>query len=123
MGLSWVRVDASLASNHKVLALLEQRGGDHALNVYIFGLGYCASSNSDGFIPKTALGLFHARPKDAALLVDVGMWIELPGGWDVNGWSDYQPSSEEAQKRSQKARYAAAQRWGKSEVANASGIA
>jgi len=112
MAFAWVRVDANLAANHKVLALLEQRGGDHALNVFIFSLGYCMNANNDGFVPKTAPGLFHGSKKDAALLVDVGLWHELPGGWQIHDWRDYQPSSEEAQKRSDKAKRAAAARWG-----------
>ena len=116
--MAWVRVDANLASNHKTLALLEQRGGDHAICVYVFALGYCMNANNDGFVPKTALGLFHGSKKDAALLVDVGMWHELPGGWQVHDWREYQPSSEEAQKRSEKAKRAAAKRWGGVEQAD-----
>lgn len=112
MAGAWVRVDANLAANHKVLALLEQRGGDRALNVFIFGLGYCMNANNDGFIPKVALGLFHGSKKDATLLEGVGMWHALPGGWQVHDWAEYQPSSEEAQKRSEKAKRAAAARWG-----------
>lgn len=112
MAGQWVRVDSNLAANHKVLALLEQRGGDHALNIYVFGLGYCMNAGNDGFIPKLALGLFHGRAKDAQLLVEVGMWHELPGGWQVHDWAEYQPSSEEAVKRSEKAKRAAARRWG-----------
>lgn len=120
MGTSWVRVDSNLAANHKVLALLEQRGGDHALNVWVFGLGYCMNADNDGFVPKLALGLFHGSKKDAALLVEVGMWHELPGGWQIHDWREYQPSSEEAQKRSEKAKRAAAKRWGHVEQADES---
>lgn len=119
MGMSWVRVDSSLASNHKVLALLEQRGGDHALNVYIFGLGHCAAGDTDGFVARAALGLFHGKVRDAQLLADVGLWHELPGGWEINDWREYQPSSEATQKRSQRAKVAAAARWGKGEAASA----
>jgi hypothetical protein len=109
---AWVRVDANLASNHKTLALLEERGGDHALCVFVFSLGYCYNANNDGFVPKTALGLFHGSKKDAALLVEVGFWHELPGGWQIHDYADYQPSSDEAKKRSDKAKRAAAKRWG-----------
>lgn len=112
MGMSWVRVDSAFASNHKVLWLLEQRGGDHALCVYVFGLGHCAAADTDGFIARAALGLFHGRVKDAELLTEAGLWVEIKGGWEVNDWREYQPSSQDAQRRSEKAKLAAAKRWG-----------
>jgi hypothetical protein len=117
-GLSWVRVDASLASNHKVLALMSEKGGDHALNVFIFGLGHCAQHGTDGFIPAIALGLIHGKPRDAAMLVQVGLWHELPGGYEVHDYREFQPSDEESQKRSDKARKAAEARWEKSRRAS-----
>lgn len=114
--LQWVRVDAALARNHKVLTLLAERGGDHALCVYIFGLGYCGEQGSNGFIPEIALGTIHGKKRDADLLVQVGMWRFIPGGYEIPDWADYQPSSEEAEKRSEKAKIAAAARWSKQQL-------
>lgn len=111
--LSWVRVDASLASNHKVLALLTERGGDHALCVYIFALGHSGQQGTDGFIPDIALGLIHGRKRDADLLVQVGMWRPIPGGYEVPDWAEYQPAGEETRRRSEKAKIAARARWDK----------
>lgn len=111
--LSWVRVQSGISRNHKTLELLPQKGGDRALNVFIFGLGYCAEQGNDGFIPQGALGLIHGTPRAAQMLVDVGMWIPVHGGWDVHGYAEYQPTSEEARARSDKARKAAETRWGK----------
>jgi len=111
--MSWVRVDAALASNPKVLALLSERGGDHALCVYVFALGYSAQQGTDGFIPSIALGLIHGRSRDSSLLVTLGFWLEIPGGFEINDWREYQPSDEEAQRRSEKAKKAAAVRWSK----------
>jgi hypothetical protein len=119
-GLNWVRVDANLHSNHKVLALLAERGGDHALCVYVFSLGYSGGHGTAGFVPKTALGLFHGKPRDAALLVEVGMWDELPIGWDIHDWIEYQPTDEESLARSVKAKHAADIRWGKKNTKKAS---
>lgn len=113
--LSWVRVDAALASNPKVLALLAERGGDHALCVYVFALGYSGQQGTDGFIPTIALGLIHGRARDAALLVSIGFWHDIPGGYEINDWREYQPSDEESQKRSDKAKKAARARWEKAD--------
>lgn len=109
--LSWVRVDSALASNHKVLELLSLRGGDHALCVYIFALGHTARQGLDGFIPEIALGLIHGKKRDSDLLVQVGMWRPVRGGFEVPDWAEYQPSGEETRKRSEKARKAAEIRW------------
>lgn len=111
--LTWVRVQAAISRNHKVLALLPQRGGDRALNVFIFGLGYCAEQGNAGFIPEGAIGLFHGTARAAQLLVEVGMWHERPGGWEVNDYAEYQPTDEAARSRSDKARKAAEARWSK----------
>jgi hypothetical protein len=112
-GLNWSRLDANFATNHKTLTLLDMRGGQHALLVYVFSHGYSVGHGTGGFIPKAALGTFHGSSKDAALLVDVGFWDELPGGWDVHDWADYQPTSEETEQRSARAKHAAEVRWGK----------
>ena len=113
--LSWVRVDSTLASNHKVLELMAERGGDHALCVYIFALGHSARQGLDGFIPDIALGLIHGRKRDSELLVQVGMWRQVRGGYEVPDWAEYQPSGEESKRRSEKARHAALARWEKSQ--------
>lgn len=111
--LAWVRVDSALAANHKVLTLLGEKGGDHALCVYIFALGHSARQGLDGFIPEIALGLIHGRKRDSDLLVMVGMWREVAGGFEVPDWADYQPTGDETRARSEKARKAAAARWAK----------
>jgi hypothetical protein len=111
--LSWVRVDSALASNHKVLGLMSERGGDHALCVYIFALGHSARQGLDGFIPEIALGLIHGRKRDSDLLVAAGMWQIVPGGFEVPDWAEYQPSGEESRRRTEKAKHAAQVRWGK----------
>jgi hypothetical protein len=111
--LSWVRVDSALASNHKVLALLSERGGDHALCVYIFALGHSARQGLDGFIPEIALGLIHGRKRDGDLLVAAGMWRSVRGGYEVPDWAEYQPSGEVSKRRTEKARHAAEARWAK----------
>ena len=111
--LNWVRVDSSIASNHKVIALLSEKGGDHAFCVYIFALGHCASQGTDGFIPSAALGLIHGRPRDGFLLTEAGLWHEIPGGFQVHDWLDFQPSDADSKARSEKAKKAAHARWAK----------
>lgn len=115
--MQWVRLDTAFPRNHKVLELLAEREGHRALVAWIGGLCYAGEQDQKGFIPRSALGLCHARLKDAARLVEVGLWIDDVGGWLIHDWDEYQPSSEEAAKRSERARLAARKRWEKGQSA------
>lgn len=109
-GLRWVRLDATFPTNPKVLALTEA-GRWRAITVYLCGLAYCGGQGTDGFIPTGALPHLHARKTDAQHLVDAGLWDPEPGGWQIHGWLEYQPSSGDTAARSARARAAAQARW------------
>lgn len=110
MGLPWIRLDTTLASNPKVLELVDDKK-HRAVMAYILGLTYSGGHGLDGFIPRAALPFIHATAADAKSLVSVGMWTARAGGWDINGWTEFQVSDEEARKRRQRAQAAAAKRW------------
>ena len=98
MGLPWVRFDTQFASNPKVLRLVSDKKW-RALTVYVCGLGYCGVHGTDGFVPTGALPFLHATKPDARALVDVGMWLTRPGGWQIKDWDQYQQSDAETQQR------------------------
>jgi hypothetical protein len=58
----------------------------------------------------------HGRVVDAGHLVAAELWHECAGGWDINGWDEYQISDDAAKARREKAKRAAAVRWSKKEV-------
>lgn len=110
MALSWVRLDTGLPDHPKTLALL--RGKKHrAALAYIYGLAYSGRHELNGFIPEGALPFIHATRADAMVLCDVGLWHARQGGYEINSWSEHQPSSEESAKRKESARKAAMKRW------------
>jgi len=113
--MQWVRLDTAFPRNHKVLALIEAKDGFRAVAAYICGLSYAGEQGTDGFVPRAALPFLHARMTEAKRLCEVNLWHAVDGGWLINGWSEFQPSTEETQARSVKARTAAAARWGKRE--------
>lgn len=115
-GLEWVRLDTAFPRNPKVLALTEEKMW-RAVTAYLCSLSYSGEQGLDGFLPKASLMWLHATAKEAAALVSVGLWHEVPGGWEINDWHDYQPSAEQAAARKEKARRAAEERW-KRERAN-----
>jgi hypothetical protein len=112
MGLPWVRLDTGFPMNPKILGLVEDRQW-RPIVTYIAGLAYSGQQGTDGFIPAGALAFIHATKRDAQALVDAGLWRPCPGGWEVPGWAEFQPSTEESQKRKKKAQDAAAARWRK----------
>ena len=115
MALPWVRLDTGLPRNHKILTLMDMRGGRDAAFAYVCSLSYAGEQGLEGFVPRNALPFLHAKPVDAQKLVEVGLWVEQPGGWLINGWTDYQPTDDQNKRRSEKAQKAAAARWNKTQ--------
>ena len=113
MSLPWVRLDTSLPSNPKVLAMVTEKDGHRALAVYLCSLAYAGAQGTDGFIPREALPFIHGRDADAKRLHEHGFWIEQPGGWLIHGWTEKQLTSEEHEQRRIKAQAAAQARWSK----------
>lgn len=110
MGLPWVRLDTQWPSNPKFLMLVEDKKW-RSICLYMAALGYAGVHGTDGFIPSVALPMLHATKREASDLVDVALWVPAPGGWDINGWAEFQPSQEDAKKRRDKAKTAAQARW------------
>jgi hypothetical protein len=109
-GLPWVRLDTTTPWNPKILRLLRMRDGHRAVAVYLLSLAFSGAQGSAGVLGADSLSFFHARPGDAARLVEVGLWHEYPdGGWLIHDWDEMQVS----QQRSEMARKAAEIRWGK----------
>ena len=110
MGLPWVRLDTQFAANPKILYLIEDNQW-RAIVVWAAGLGYAGAHGTDGFIPKSALPTFHGTLKDARNLVEVGLWMESLGGWQINSWEEHQFTSQELKDRKTRAQKAARHRW------------
>lgn len=111
MPLPWVRLDTAFPYNPKLLAMLAEKEGHRAGLVYICGLSYSGAHGTDGFIPREALPFIHGRMIDASRLVRHGFWWDQPGGWLINGWVEFQQTSEENQARRKRAQAGAAARW------------
>lgn len=115
MALPWVRLDTALPRNHKILGLLDAKDGYRTAFVYTCALAYSGEQGTAGFIPRSALPFIHARMVDVNRLVEARLLITEPqgGGWDIHDWAEFQPTTEEHERRSRRAREAAAARWSK----------
>jgi hypothetical protein len=110
VSLPWIRLDTQFPHNPKVLLLAESKQW-RAVVLYVNGLCYAGGQGTDGYIPRLALPLLHGTKRDAEQLVDVGLWVPNPTGWDIHGWLDKQASSEEHAARKARAKAAAMNRW------------
>lgn len=98
MPLPWVRLDSSIASHDKTLALLSDPSPKRwqAMTSYMFALGWCGEHGTNGRIPVAALPFVHGTPATAALLVKHGFWepVEDPAGWMVPNYAERQELAE-----------------------------
>jgi hypothetical protein len=111
MPLPWVRLDTAFPMNQKLNAMLKCKDGYRAAFAYICSLAVSGAQGSDGFISAESLMWCHARKAEADLLAEFGFWIPQPGGWVINGWHEFQPTSEENQLRRKRAQALAETRW------------
>lgn len=121
MGLPWVRLDAAFPRNHKVIELAHHKRWQ-AITTYVSALGYSGEHGLAGFIPESCLPFIHGTKATAAQLCEVGLWISVPGGWEINDWNEYQPTNDEAERRRIKAQTAARARWEKAGKSNVRAI-
>jgi hypothetical protein len=112
VGLPWIRLDTQFPTNPKVLMLVEDKKWRSTF-VWVASLGYSGAHGTDGFLPAACLPFIHATKREATDLVEVGLWHAMQGGWEINGWTEYQLSSEETALRSKNAKLAAHARWAK----------
>jgi len=102
MGLPWVRLDTQFGNNPKVVELVAKKQFQAAF-AYVCSLAYAGAHGTDGYIPEHCLYLVHATKRDADALVKTGLWMPSAGGWDINGWDEFQVSDEAAKRRRERA--------------------
>lgn len=95
--MSWARLDDRFHGNPKVLRAWHSEPA--AVGLYVMGITYCAQHETDGLIHDWfVLSVVQAKALRARLvrvLVDVGLWVESEGGWEIPDYLDYNPSREQ----------------------------
>jgi hypothetical protein len=101
--MGWAKFDDGFTDHPKVAA-----AGPWAELLAVRGVIYAAKHETDGFIPdgqlpRLGVGIPAVR-KRAAVLVDVGLWGEVVGGWLIHDFLDYHPSKAVKEDERAKAR-------------------
>lgn len=117
--MTWFKVDDGLWGHPKWLATPP---GARAL--WVTAGSWSSANLTDGQIPRHVLPTLGGKTKDAATLVDVGLWLATSGGWAFHEWNQpgRQPTKEAvmaereaAAERQRRAREKAAQKKSRSE--------
>jgi hypothetical protein len=96
----WVKLDDGFPEHPKMHA-----AGALGLAMQVAALCYCNRNLTDGFIPTAAakklVDLDDIRGVAwkgvVKRLVDVGAWREVPGGWQIHDYAEYQPTRAQIQ--------------------------
>jgi hypothetical protein len=90
--MTWIKLDDLLPQHPKVLAAPE------AFGLYVAGLCWTSSQGTNGFIPEAAIPRLLALvriPRLRTRLVEVGLWVEVPGGIEIHAYLKHNRSAEE----------------------------
>jgi hypothetical protein len=117
-GVKWIRLDTTIFDNPKFLDLKEANQF-RAIVIHIQAMCYSGRHGLAGFLPKSALRGLAATKKTVETLLLHSLWIEVPGGYQINDWNEYQLTSDEIETRRKRAQTAAAARWNSNGVADA----
>jgi hypothetical protein len=125
----WFAVDDSFESHEKVLAL-DPELADAALALWVLAGSWVGRQLTDGFVPQSYVTRAD-KQHGAAELVRVGLWQQVPGGYQFTNFHRRNPSREQVlgsrakdAERKRKAREVLAQKRGasKAESARTSGV-
>ena len=96
--MGWVRLDDNFADHPKVIGL-----SDTAFRLYIEALCYSNRQLTDGYIPM-AVYLKMSKNDDADYLIEAGLWEEVPSGYAIRSYDEYQPLRENIEQKREQAR-------------------
>lgn len=107
---AYFSVSMSLGRDPRVVRALRD-GGDVALTLWLLALGWAREELTDGHVPADMLEALHplrltpdALSAAAAALVSAGLWREADGGYQIAGFSDWNPSRAEIEEKRAKDR-------------------
>lgn len=90
----WFKVDDTLATHPKAV-----RAGNAAMGLWVRAGSWAASQLTDGYVPSDMIAVLGGRPADARRLVEVGLWVNVEGGYRFHQWLDRQPTREETEQK------------------------
>ncbi len=85
----WFRIDDNFYDHPKIKGI-PRRDRNAALALWALAGSWCARYLTDGIVSESqVLDLGHTS-RDAAVLVDAGLWLPIAGGYQFHDWTTYQ---------------------------------
>jgi hypothetical protein len=88
--MPWFKVDDNFYDHPKIKSIPRRHRGT-AIALWVLAGSWCARYLTDGVIPAEQVLDFGTK-RDATNLVDAGLWIPVPGGYQFHDWAAYQPT-------------------------------
>lgn len=96
--MTWGKMDDKFHRNRKVRELRRMKGGREALGDWAFWWSWCLDDPKlDGVVP--AFELDAADLRSAKLLVDVGLWDAVEGGYRFHDFHEYNPTRDQRESK------------------------
>lgn len=92
--MPWFNVDDGF-SNSKPVLRIPRRYRCTAIGLWTLAGSWSAKELTDGFIPDHTLEEFASTTAMAGILVKAGLWREVVGGWQFEGWEKWQKTKEQ----------------------------
>lgn len=96
----WAKLDDALLDHPKILQAsggLGQDGRVKALGTYALGLLYANKHLTDGFLSRAAMQELRVSTTTARIMVAVGLWSVVKGGYKVHDFHDHNPKASDVQ--------------------------
>lgn len=100
----WVKLTDTFAEHPKVYALT-----DRQFRLHITAMLWAARNGTDGALPSNYEPAIK-RSRDAAALVQAGLWEITRNGWQIHDWLEYNPTAQQA-KLERERRAQATRQW------------
>lgn len=88
--MTWFRVDDKLSDHHKARA-----AGVPAMGLWVLAGSWCATNETDGFVPMDVVIRWDKGQRLAKKLVDCELWLEDKAngefGYRFHQWEEHQP--------------------------------
>lgn len=98
----WVKVDDKFWAKERVLNAF--RTNPASLALWIRALSYCGDQLTDGVISRNALPMLEAKQDQIDSLLQAGLWVETPKGYEFRKYASYNPTAEKLEIEREKAR-------------------
>ncbi len=96
--MPWFKVDDHFPTHHKVLSIPRGPRRLAALGAWTLGGAWTSANLKEGLVPEGVVEELAITTKAVADLVASGLWVRVPGGYQMHDFLNYNPTAEQVLK-------------------------